>query len=194
MCRIICYNLIGGNMAIITYILIIIIAICLLLIWYINIYNNYQNYIIRINEAESFIDTTLRKRFDLLNKSIDIIKNATGTKKNVLELIKDLKSVKISNFDLDRKLYEAINEFNGYKESNEDLKNNEAFLKVDLSLIESESEIVAARKYYNDIITDYNKLVRTFPSNIVAKISRYKTKTYFDGKNMEDEDINDFKL
>lgn len=176
------------------YILLIIIAVCLLLIWYISIYNNYQNYIIRMNEAESFIDTTLRKRFDLLNKSIDIIKNVTKTKKDVLTIIKDLKSVKLSNFDLDRKLYEAINEFNGFKESNEELKNNESFIKVDLGIIESEAEIVAARKYYNDIVTDYNKLVRSFPSNIVAKVSRYKTKTYFDGKNMEDEDINDFKL
>ena len=177
-----------------TYILLIIIAVCIILIWYISIYNNYQNYIIRMNEAESFIDNTLRKRFDLLNKSIDIIKNVTNTKKDVLNIIKDLKSVKLSNFDLDRKLYEAINEFNGLKEANEELKNNESFLKVDLGLIESEAEIVAARKYHNDIVTDYNKLVRSFPSNIVAKISRYKTKTYFDGKNMEDEDTKDFKL
>jgi LemA protein len=181
-------------MELISYILIVFIAICLSLIWYINIYNNYQNYIIRINEAESFIDTTLRKRFDLLNKSIEIIKAVTNTKKEVLNQIKDLKSVKLSNFELDRKLYEAINEFNSYKENSEDLKNNEEFLKVDLGLLESESEIVAARKYYNDIITDYNKLVRTFPSNVVAKISGYKIKTYFDGKNMEDDDIKDFKL
>lgn len=174
--------------------LIVVIAICLVLIWYVSIYNNYQNYIIRINEAESFIDTTLRKRFDLLNKSIDIIKNVTKTKKDVLADIKDLKSVKLSNFELDRKLYEAINEFNGYKEANEELKNNEAFLKVDLGLIESESEIVAARKYYNDIITDYNKLVRSFPSNIIGKLAGYKVKNYFDGKDMNDEDTKDFKL
>lgn len=181
-------------MELITYILITCIAICILLIWYINIYNNYQNYIIRINEAESFIDTTLRKRFDLLNKSIEIIKAVTKTKKDVLSQITDLKSVKLSNFDLDRKLYEAINEFNSFKENYEDLKNNENFLKVDLGLIESEAEIVAARKYYNDIITDYNKLARTFPSNIIAKVCGYKVKTYFDGKDMEDDDIQDFKL
>lgn len=175
------------------YILIIIIAICLLLIWYINIYNNYQNYIIRINESEAFIDTTLRKRFDLLNKSIEIIK-ANTKEKDVLNIINELKTMKISNFDLDRKLYDAINEFDRYKENIEELKNNESFIKIELGLFESESEIVAARKYYNDIITDYNKLVKRFPSNIVAKISGYKTKTYYDGKNMEDDIINDFKL
>lgn len=175
------------------YILIIVIAICLLLIWYINTYNNYQNYIIRINEAEAFIDTTLRKRFDLLNKSIELIK-ANTKETEVLNIINELKTMKISNFDLDRKLYDAINEFDKYKENNEELKNNESFIKIELGLFESESEIVAARKYYNDIITDYNKLVKKFPTNIVAKISSYKTKKYFDGKNMEDDEINDFKL
>ena len=54
----------GDYMEMIELILIAFIAVCLLLIWYVNIYNNYQNYIIRINEAEAFIDTTLRKRFD----------------------------------------------------------------------------------------------------------------------------------
>lgn len=170
------------------------IGICLLLIWYINIYNQFQSYIIRINEAETFIDTTLRKRFDLLNKSIGIIKSNLKTKKDVLPMIQELRSQKFSNFELDRKLYEAINEFNEYKETISELKNSETFLKIELGLVESEAEIVAARKYYNDIITDYNSLVRKFPSIIVSKISRYKIKPYFDGKDMEDDDIQDFKL
>lgn len=175
------------------YGLIIFIGICLLLIWYVNLYNNFQTYIIRINESEAFIDTTLRKRFDLLNKSIGIIK-ANSKNKNVLDIIVELRSKKLSNFELDRELYEAINEFNKYKEEIPELKNNEDFLKIELGLIESEAEIVAARKYYNDIITDYNAIVRKFPSNLVAKTCRYHTKTYFDGKNMEDDDTKDFKL
>src|SRR5574344_1052953 len=114
-------------------ILIIVIVVCLLLICYINIYNNYQNYIIRINESEAFIDTTLRKRFDLLNKSIEIIK--TNTKeKDILKSIEELKTMKVSNFELDRKLYEAINEFDKYKETYEELRNIEAFLKIELGL------------------------------------------------------------
>ncbi len=173
--------------------LIIIIIVGLILIWYITIYNNYQNFIIRINEAEAFIDTTLRKRFDLLNKSIEIIK-ANSKEKEVLTVIEELKTMKLSNFELDRKLYEAINEFDSYKETIEALATNEAFIKIELGLFESESEIVAARKYYNDIITDYNKMTRTFPSNIVAKISGYKVRPYFDGKDMYDKDTKDFKL
>ena len=182
-------------MNLIIYGLIIFIVICMLLIWYVSVYNRYQTHIIRMNEAEAFIDTTLRKRFDLLNKSIGIIKTVSGNKKEeVLETIIALRSKKLSNFELDRELYEAINEFHQYKEKYEDLKNNESFLKIELGLFESESEIVAARKYYNDIITDYNKLVRSFPSNVVAKLTGYKLKPYFDGKDMNDDIIQDFKL
>jgi len=170
------------------------IVICLLLICYIYAYNIFQSYIIRINEAETFIDTTLRKRFDLLNKSINVIKANIKSKEEVLEIVVKLRSQKLSNFELDRKLYDAINEFNKYKETYEELKNNESFLKIELGLFESEAEIVAARKYYNDIITDYNKLVRKFPTIIVAKIHKYNLKNYFDGKDMNDEIINDFKL
>lgn len=180
-------------MNILIYSLIIFIIICIILIWIINTYNKYQAYIIRINEAEASIDTTLRKRFDLLNKSIGIIETNTN-EKNVLEIISKLRSKKLSNFDLDRKLYEAINEYSKYKEKYDELKNNTDFLKIDIGINESESEIIAFRKYYNDIITDYNKLAKTFPSNIIGIIYKYNKKTYYDGKNMDDEITNDFKL
>ena len=174
--------------------LIIIIIICLILVWYVNTYNKFQSFIIRINEVEANIDTTLRKRFDLLNKSINIIKGNINTEEDVLGLIVKLRSRKLSNFDLDRQLYEAINEFNYYKENYPELSESDALLKIDISLNESEHEITALRKYYNDIITDYNKLVRKFPSNIVAILSKNKEKTYYDGKNMNDNITNDFKL
>lgn len=174
--------------------LVIFILICGIIMWYASTYNHYQTYIIRINEAEAFIDTTLRKRFDLLNKSIGIIKANLKEDQEVLEQIVKLRSKKLSNFDLDRELYDAINEFHRYKETIEELKESESFLKIDMGLFESEAEIVAARKYYNDIITDFNGLIRKFPSNIVAKFCHYQQKPYFDGKDMTDQVVNDFKL
>lgn len=163
-----------------TYIVFSIIIICLLLIGFISIYNRYQTYIIRINEADAFIDTTLRKRFDLLNKSIDIIKkNSKNKTEDVLNIISNLRSKKINNYELDRLLYDGINEFDKYKEEIKELKLNKNFIKIELGLTESEAEIVAARKYYNDIINDYNILIKKFPTNIVGILSGYKPNDYF---------------
>lgn len=173
-------------MAILIIVLLIIITISVCLVVFVTTYNHFQDFVIRINEAEESIDSSLRKRFDLLNKSIGIIKANTDLE-NPLDMIVKLKSKKITNFELDRKLYEAINEFNELKEKYEKLKTNEAFLKIDINLFESESEIVALRKYYNDIITDYNKMVKNVPSNLVALIKGYKAKAYFDGNNLEEE-------
>ena len=168
-------------------ILSVIIVVCLILILLIATYNHFQDYIIRINEAEVNIDSVLRKRFDLLNKSVSIIKANVNTDEQILEIIEKIRSKKLMNFDLDRNLYEAINEFHSLKERYPKLQENKEFIKIEINLIESESEIVGLRKYYNDIITDYNKLVRNCPSNLVALFKGYKTKAYFDGNNVENE-------
>ena len=184
----------GENMDLFMYVLIFIFIICVFLIWYISTYNLFQEYIIRINEAETNIDTILRKRFDLLNKSIGIIKANCNIEGDILEIIVKLRSRKLTNFDLDRQIYEAINEFNQYREQYEELKNCNGFTKIEIALNDTEADIIASRKYYNDTITNYNKLTTKFPSNMVGKLCRYKYKPYFDGKDMTDEILNDFKL
>ena len=168
-------------------ILSIVIVVCLTLILLIATYNHFQDYIIRINEADVNIDAVLRKRFDLLNKSVGIIKNNINTEEPILEILEKIRSKKLKNFDLDRNLYEAINEFHSLKEKYHNLQENKDFIKIEINLIESESEIVGLRKYYNDIVTDYNKLVKNCPSNLIALIKGYKSKDSFDGNNIDKE-------
>lgn len=165
----------------------VVIVVCLILILLVATYNHFQDYIIRINEADENIDSVLRKRFDLLNKSIGIIKANIETDEEILDIIVKLRSKKLTNFELDRNLYNAINEFIVLKEKYPELQTNEEFVKIDINLMESESEIVGLRKYYNDIITDYNKLVKSCPSNFIALLKNYKTKDYFDGNNIDIE-------
>ena len=167
-------------MEIATIFCLIIAVICLFSIGFISIYNRFQENIIRINEVESNIDNVLRKRFDLLNKSISIIKEKLPDIENPLAIIEELHSKKMTNFDLDRALYQAINEFDSYKDKIDD---NE-FLKIDTVLRETEAELVAYRKYYNDVTTDYNRLRHKFPTNIVALICKYKDRNYYDNKNV----------
>ena len=165
----------------------IVIVVCLILILLVATYNHFQDYIIRINEADENIDSVLRKRFDLLNKSIGIIKANIESEEEILADIIKLRSKKITNFELDRSLYDAINEFHTLKEKHPQLQTNEEFLKIEINLMESESEIVGLRKYYNDIITDYNKLVKSCPSNFIAILKNYKARDYFDGNNVDNE-------
>ena len=150
-------------------------VICIISLLFFLSYNHFQEYIIRINEAEVSIDSVLRKRFDLLNKATDFIKEVTE-EDTVLPTVISLRSQKLSNIELDKQLYPAIEEFQSYAEKYEKLKENEGYVKTQINLMESESEIVALRKYYNDISKEYNKLIKSFPSNLVALIKKYSKK------------------
>lgn len=171
------------NLVIITLSLVIVIGLISILL--VATYNHFQDYIIRINEADVNIDAVLRKRFDLLKKASGIIKANLKEENNVLDQVSKLRSKKLNNFEFDRQLYEAINEFHVIKETYPELQTNEEFLKIEINLMESESEIVGLRKYYNDIITDYNKLVKSFPSNLISILKKYKPRDYFDGSNID---------
>lgn len=143
-------------------------------------YNHFQEHIIRLNEAEASIDSVLRKRFDLLNKATDFIKEEVTEEENVLPTVISLRSQKLSNIELDKELYPAIEEFQSYAEKYEKLKENEGYVKTQINLMESESEIVALRKYYNDISKEYNQLITKFPSSMVAIIKKYHKKDLYE--------------
>ncbi len=175
-------------------ILIFLIIIFILFIYISNIYNKFQDHIIKINEAEGKIDDTLRKKFDSILDMNNIIKESIKTKKAIVDDISDLKSKKISSFELDRKLVDALNKINFIKSQYEELKGNEKLNKLSYEIDDMDESLEAYKKFYNEKIVSYNKLIRIFPYNILGKILKYKEKTFFDGKDMNDDNIKDFKL
>lgn len=175
-------------MEVATIICIIIAIIALLAIGFVSVYNRFNENLIRINEVESNIDNVLRKRFDLLNKSISIIKKELPDT-DPLTIIEEIQAQKMTNFELDRLLYQAINDFDTYKDKVKDPE----IKKIEMILNETEAELIAYRKYYNDVTTDYNRLRHKFPTNLVALICKYHDRNYYDNKNVFKKSEN-FKL
>ena len=173
---------------------ILIVLFCIISLIYMLIYNKLNDLIIRINEVESNIDSNLRNKYDLINRSVSIIKGTIDIKNNIFDEIVKLRSRKISNFELERKLTDAYNEFLNIKDSNDEFKNSEELIKININLEEINDKLIVLIEYYNSNITKYNKLITMFPTNIVAKINKFNTKLFFDRKDMSDDDYNDFKL
>lgn len=175
-----------------------IIVICIIIGIYITLYNKLQDYIIRINEVESIIDNNLREKYDNINKCVSLVKSNENINKeldkNMFEEIVRLRTRKISNFDLDRKLIEAVSNFIVLKDKYKELSENEEIITISKKLEEIDENLIVNRDYYNKNIAEYNKLVTLFPTNLVAKICKYEQKLFFDRKDMSDDDYNDFKL
>ena len=175
-----------------------IIIICTIIAIYTLLYNKMQDYVIRINEVESIIDENLRNKYDNINKIISIIKGIKELEDKIdIKLFDEfirLKTKKISNFDLDRKLIDTENLLLNLKEKNKELKTNEDINTMIKKIDENNENLIVNKEYYNKNIAEYNKLIKQFPTNIIAKITKYQEKLFFDRKDMSDDDYNDFKL
>ena len=174
--------------------LIILILLCLLAIVYIFYYNKLQDTKLKIDEAEVILDESLRKKYDTIIDIKSLINKVTKNNKINFKDMDKLKTQDISNFDLDRKLDKFMNLinqiFNDYKSVKESDELND---KLD-EIKRIDEVITSAKAYYNKYISESNELVRKFPSNIVAKFHNVKIKNFFDNKDLNDDDINDFKL
>ena len=172
----------------------IIVLIMVISITYIHLYNKFNESIIRINEAESRIDSNLRDKYDLLNKGISIIKNNSKIDEKAFNDIMMLKTQKISNFSLDRTLTKTYNEFLNFYENNKSLNDNNDLYKIKKQIELIDEELVTLRNYYNGNILNYNRMIKKIPTNIIAKIKKYNERLLYDLKDMSDDDYEDFKL
>ena len=174
--------------------IIIVVLICAMIIFYATVYNKFQDYIIRINEVEALIDTNLRNQYDLINRAIPIVKSNIDRDRNVFEEIVKLRSRKIGNFELYRILTRASLELNSLKSEFPDIEKSEEVKKILKQTMDIDIKVDNCIDYYNDNISVYNTLLKKFPSNIIATFCKYEEKLFFDRKNMNDDDYEDFKL
>lgn len=175
-------------------ILLIIGIIAFLGIMYIHLYNKMQESIIRIDEAEARIDNNLRDKFDLLNRTVVLIKSKLELEPEAFKDLIKLKGRKISNFDLDRNLVKLHDEFISVFEANPALRENDEIFKAYRQLELIDDELLTLRNYYNANILNYNEMIKKFPTYIVARIKKYKERLLYDLKDMKDDNYEDFKL
>ncbi|MBR1417110.1 MAG: LemA family protein [Bacilli bacterium] len=174
--------------------LIILIIACLLAIVYVFYYNKLQEAKLKVNEAESIIDENLRKKYDTIIDIKNLIDNTIKNNKINFKDLNNLKELNLSNFDLDRKLDEYMNLINTVSEDHKKINDSKEMDEFLSEIKRIDEKITSAKSFYNNYITESNLLAKKFPSNIIARIHGINVKPFFDNKNMEDEDINDFKL
>ena len=175
-------------------ILIILIIIFTLFIIANIIYNKFQDYIIRINEVEGKIDDTLRNKYDNILKINNIIKEKIKTKKELVDDLEDLKNDNKSSFEIHRILTDSYNKIDFVRKQYKEVSSSEEINKLFYEINEMDESLKAYIKFYNENIVDYNKLIRKIPYNVIGIILKYEEKMFFDGKDLNDDNIKDFKL
>lgn len=175
-------------------VLIVVFLLGMMGIVYVTHFNNLQYIKTKIEQAEEMIDEILRKRYDIVIRTSDIIKNNLKEKKDYFKEYLALKDEKLSTFEMDRKLKEAINIILNLRNDYPVLHDNQNMKEIISEIKDTNEKLSASIAYYNRYTNQLNEQIRKFPSNIIAKLHHFYVKPYFDGKDMNDDDVLDFKL
>ena len=149
----------------------------------------YNSLISKKNQVDNIfagLDAVLKKRYDLLPNLVASVQEYTEHEKATLEKITSLRSEAMqsslksdSKIMLDNQLSQALNGLMLNVENYPDLKANENFLHLQHTLNELEEQISAARRAYNQSVTDYNNAIEMFPTNMMASFMKLERKMVF---------------
>lgn len=173
------------------YILIAVIVVAF--IWLILTYNRFISLRRFKDEAWSGIAVQLKRRHDLLPNLLSLVKQYAQHEKDLLETISSHRHELVGNpgqiAENERKYSGALNRVFALAESYPELKANENYLALHQSLNEIEEQIQMTRRYFNGTVRDFNILVESFPSLILAKLFNFKTEVFFELDNPEDAQV-----
>lgn len=157
-------------------------------------YNNIQAYNLKINEAEGIIDELLRKKYDTILAIKDIILDETDLPEKSFDNISKIKKQNISSFEFERKLTEFNLYINKIISDYDTLSSNIKFTNYFSELNEINQKLEASKSFYNKYTNLLNIYTVKFPSNVIAFVFKINTRPFFDGKDMFDEELKDFKF
>ncbi|MFA5763900.1 MAG: LemA family protein [archaeon] len=142
------------------------------------------------------IDIQLKRRKDLIPNLVETVKGYSKYEKNLLEEITKIRTALINSDQnvkksaaADELLSQNLKSLFAVAENYPKLKANENFLKLQYELTNTEDEISAARRIYNNNVRDYNIAIESFPKNILASIFGFLKEDYFTATKEERENV-----
>lgn len=150
----------------------------------------YNSLIGKKNQVENIfagVDTVLKKRFDLIPNLVASVSQYMEHEKSTLEKVTELRAQAMKpgisdeqKISLDAQLTSALGAINIAMEAYPDLKANENVMHLQRSLNEIEEQISAARRAYNQAVTDLNNAIEMFPTNLIAGWMNLQRKAVFE--------------
>ena len=177
--------------------LIYIICIVLLIVIFIifGMYNKLIKLLNRVKKAKANIEIYSNKRFDLIPNLVECVKSYSKYEGTTLEDIVALRNNYKGNEHLNigqvSEMNDKLNQYLAIVENYPDLKANTQYMSLQSELKEIEDELERARHIYNDEVTNYNTVIESVPSNLVASMFAFKKAELFQ---IEEHKRNNIKL
>ena len=148
-------------------------------------YNGFVNSEENVNQSYAQIETQLERRLALIPNLVNTVKGYASHEEEVLTQISDARA-RLAGSNTPEEEATANTELSGalsrllvVVENYPNLKADQQFTQLMDELAGTENRIAVARKDYNDKVALYNKKVKRFPGAIIASITGFDEKEYF---------------
>lgn len=141
----------------------------------------------RTNQAFADIDVQLKQRHDLIPNLIETVKGYAAHEKGTLESVVAARNSAMSagggpaqKAAAEGMLSAALGRLIALAEAYPDLKANTNFQQLQTELANVENKLAAARRFFNNAVSEYNAAVQAFPAVLVAASMGFQHRDFFD--------------
>ncbi|WP_071394410.1 LemA family protein [Bacillus tuaregi] len=149
-------------------------------------YNGFVDLEENVDQSYAQIENQLQRRLDLIPNLVNTVKGYASHEEEVLTEISDARA-RLAGAGSPEEEATANAELSGalsrllvVVENYPNLKADQQFTQLMDELAGTENRISVARKDYNDQVAVYNKKVKSFPGVIVANVTGFDQKEYFE--------------
>jgi LemA protein len=163
------------------------------IVFAIAIYNKLIRLRNTVKSSWSDIDVHLKKRYDLVPNLVETVKGYASHEKNVFENVTKARSLAMSaatpadKAKAENMLTGTLKSLFALAEAYPELKANANFMQLQTQMQALEDNIENARRYYNAVVRDFNIVIESFPSNIIASSFGFRQEEFFELESPEVE-------
>lgn len=173
--------------------LIAVVAVVLVIVFIasglVSTYNGLVDKQAEVTNAEAQIQVQLQRRADLIPNLVNTVKGYAAHETEVYTALADARA-KLNSASNTEEYTEALESYDSaisrllvVVENYPELQANQNFIYLQDELSGTENRIGVARKDYNDVVTDYNKSIKKFPTVIFAGILGFDEAKLFEASN-----------
>ncbi len=166
--------------------IIVLVVVVALVLWVVGLYNKLVRFRNQVRNAWSQIDVQLKRRHDLIPNLVETAKGYMKHERETFEAITQARAAAMGAqgaaeaAKAESQLQGALSRFNLVVENYPELKANTNFLSLQEELTSTENKIGFARQFYNDQVMQFNNLIESVPTNIVAGMFQFTKSDFFE--------------
>jgi LemA protein len=180
---------------------IILIAVIVILFlmgrWYVGTRNGLVVRDEAVKTAWSQVENVYQRRADLIPNLVETVKGVASFERETFTAVAEARS-KVNNINMQGvlddpqkfqqfqasqgQLSSALSRLMVVVERYPDLKANQSFLNLQAQLEGTENRIAVERRRFNEASQGYNTAIRLFPASLVAGMSGFSTRAYFEAQ------------